>query len=131
MVPAIGCALHLSGSDGPDALDVVAVIWADFSSCWCWTNFEHLLSAAADVALAVLGVDGAGVQPLSVAGPRRAQVRGQPARSAFRSRHVRDELNASPSGAFAPVCPINAQSRSTAPGKYLLAWQSTGSTPGR
>jgi predicted ATPase/transcriptional regulator with XRE-family HTH domain len=49
LIPTIGCALGIAASDGPDALDIVTEHLQSQQLLLVLDNFEHLLTAAADI----------------------------------------------------------------------------------
>lgn len=100
----IGRALGVAGSDGGDALDSVVAHLADARVLLVLDNFEHLLSAAADVArlsalCANLCVLVSSRSPLRVRGEREYAV--EPLLLPSPEARTPDELAAAPAGALA------------------------------
>ena len=103
VLPAVGRALELAGSDGPGALDVVAAHLRELRLLLVLDNFEHLLSAAADVGRLVslcpeLMVIVSSRSPLRVRGEREYAV--GPLALPTGDVMTAEALNASPSGAL-------------------------------
>ena len=103
VVPTVGRALRILGADGPDALDLVAAHLQGLRLLLVLDNFEHLLSAAAEVGHLVsvcpeLMVLVSSRSPLRVRGEHEYAVTplGLPSRDVSTAH----ELAASPSGAL-------------------------------
>ncbi|HET7326127.1 MAG TPA: helix-turn-helix domain-containing protein [Nocardioidaceae bacterium] len=119
VVPTIGRALQVTGCDGPDALEVVAQHLAGLRLLLVLDNFEHVLSAAADVVRLVslcpqLSVLVSSRSPLRVRGEREYAVAplGLPAAEVGTTA----ELAATPSGAL-----VLDRTRAVAPDLELTA----------
>jgi predicted ATPase/transcriptional regulator with XRE-family HTH domain len=104
VVPTIGRALQLVGSDGPDAVDVVAEHLRGLHFLLVLDNFEHVLSAAADIGYLVsrcpeLMVLVSSRSPLRVRGEHEYVV--TPLAVPAGNVGSAEELGQSPSGALA------------------------------